>query len=50
MKHDNWNSNDHQGKRKDQVESSNYGCVVSGLILLLIIGFLIVEQLIKLKL
>lgn len=47
MKNENWNSNDYQGKRKDQVESSYYGCIVSGLILLLLIGILIVEQLIK---
>lgn len=47
MKHDNWNSNDYQGKRKDQVEGANYGCVVSGLILLVLIGFLIAEHLIK---
>lgn len=47
MKNENWNSNEYQGKRKDQVESSNYGCIVSGVILLLLIGILIVEQLIK---
>lgn len=47
MKSEKWNSNDYQGKRKDQVESANYGCVVSGLILLVLIGILIVEQLIK---
>lgn len=47
MKQEKWNSNDYQGKRKDQVEGANYGCVVSGVIIVVLIGFLIVEQLIK---
>ena len=44
---ENWNSNDYQGKRKDQVEGANYGCVVSGFILLLLIGIAIFEHLMK---
>ena len=47
MKDEKWNSNDYQGKRKDQVEGANYGCLVSGLIMLLLIGIFIAEHLIK---
>ncbi len=47
MKKENWNSNDYQGKRKDQVEGANYGCVVSGLIFLVLIVILIFEHLMK---
>ena len=44
MEKEKWNPNDYQGKRKDQVKSSYYGCFVSGIILLLIIGIAIVQQ------
>lgn len=47
MKKEKWNSNDYQGKRRDQVESANYGCVASGLILLVLIGISIFEYLMK---
>ena len=47
MKEEKWNPNEYQGKSRKQVEGANYGCVGAGFILLLIIGLLIVEHLIK---
>ena len=47
MKKENWNSNDYQGKRKDQVESSYSIFFVSELILLVLIGMALIEHLMR---